>query len=228
MRFLSIRLSAILPPALVIATAAAIGHVTPAFAVDINLIGIFGSKATLMVDGGKPRTLATGESSPENIRLLSVGADSAIVDIDGKRQTLHMGNQRIAAARTDGGVQRVVLSGDAKGHFLTTVVVNGVSMQFLVDTGATTVTISADDARRANVRISPTERSILQTANGAVAAYRVKFDTVKLGDITLNNVDGLVMEGNGLGGRFGLLGMSFLNRTDMKREGDTLTLIKRF
>ena len=68
----------------------------------------------------------------------------------------------------------------------------------------------------------------MQTANGLVGAYRVKFDTVKLGDITLNNVDGVVMEGNGLGGRFGLLGMSFLNRTEMRREGEVLTLIKRF
>jgi aspartyl protease family protein len=197
-------------------------------AADINLIGIFGNKATLMVDGGKPRTLAVGESSPEKIKLLSVAADSAVVEIDGKRQTLHMGNQRIAAARNDGSAQRVVLQGDAKGHFLTTVVVNGVSMQFLVDTGATSVTIGADDAKRANVRYSPADRAVMQTANGLVVAYKVKFDTVRLGEITLNNVDGTVLEGNALGGRFGLLGMSFLSRTDMKREGETLTLIKRF
>jgi aspartyl protease family protein len=197
-------------------------------AADINLIGIFSNKATLMVDGGKPRTLAVGDSSPEKIKLLSIAADSVVVEIDGKRETLHMGNQRIAGGRAAGGTQRVVLSGDAKGHFLTTAVVNGVSLQFLVDTGATSVTISADDARRADVRYSPADRVIMQTANGAAPAYRVRFDTIKLGDITLNNVEGLVLEGNALGGRFGLLGMSFLNRTDMRREGETLTLIKRF
>lgn len=202
--------------------------VTPAFAADINLIGIFGNKATLTVNGGRPRTLEIGETSPESIRLISVGANSAVVDFDGRRETLHMGNQRLAAARSDGGAQRAVLTGDAKGHFLTTVVVNGVSMQFLVDTGATSVTISAADARRANVKYDTAERAMMQTANGLVAAYRVKLDIVKLGDITLNNVDGLVLEGNALGGRFGLLGMSFLSRTDMKREGDSLTLIKRF
>jgi aspartyl protease family protein len=221
------KLCAIVTPAAVCA-ALCVTMAAPSFAADINLIGIFGNKATLMVDGGKPRTLAIGDTSPEKIKLLNVGADTAVVEIDGKRQTLHLGNQRIAAARTDGSAQRVVLSGDAKGHFLTTVVVNGVSMQFLVDTGATSVTISADDARRANVKYSPAERSMMQTANGVVAAYRVKFDTVRLGDITLNNVDGTVLEGNALGGRFGLLGMSFLSRTDMRREGDTLTLVKRF
>ena len=200
----------------------------PARAADINVIGIFGSKATLMVDGGRPRTLAVGDSTPERIKLLSTAADSVVVEIDGKRETLHMGNQRVSGARADSGTQRVVLSGDAQGHFLTTAVVNGVSLRFLVDTGATSVTISADDARRANVSYSPAERIIMQTANGPAAAYRVRFNTVRLGDITLNNVEGLVLEGNALGGRFGLLGMSFLNRTDMKREGSTLTLIKRF
>ncbi len=200
----------------------------PAHAADINLIGIFGSKATLMVDGGKPRTMAVGETSPERIKLLSVTADSAVVEIEGRRETLHLGNQRIAGAGAGGGTQRVVLTGDANGHFLTTVQVNGVSLQFVVDTGATVVAISAEDARRANVQVSPANRVAMQTANGMTAAYRVKLDTVRLGDITLNNVDGVVLEGNALGGRFGLLGMSFLNRTDMKREGGSLTLIKRF
>jgi len=210
---------------LILAVCAAVG---PARAADINVIGIFGSKATLMVDGGKPRTLAVGDTTPEKIKLLSIAADRVVVEIDGRRETLHMGNQRISNARADSGTQRVVLSGDAKGHFLTTAIVNGVSLRFLVDTGASSVTISADDARRANVSYSPAERVIMQTANGPAAAYRVRLNTVRLGDITVNNVEGLVLEGNALGGRFGLLGMSFLNRTDMKREGETLTLTKRF
>ncbi len=200
----------------------------PARAADINLIGIFGNKATLMVNGGKPCTLAAGESTPEKIRLISIGADSAVIEIDGQRETIRMGNQRIAAARANSDAQRVVLSGDSKGHYITTVLVNGVSMQFLVDTGATSVTIGADDAKRANVRYTAADRGTMQTANGLVTAYRVKFDTVKLGEIVLHNVDGVVLEGNALGGRFGLLGMSFLSRMEMRREGDQLMLIKRF
>lgn len=201
---------------------------TPTRATDINLIGIFGNKATLMFDGGKPRTLVAGEFTPEKIRLISIGTDSAVIEIDGQRETVRMGNQRIAAARANSDAQRVVLSGDSKGHYITTVLVNGVSMQFLVDTGATSVTISADDAKRANVRYTAADRGMMQTANGLVGAYRVKLDTVKIGDIVLNNVDGVVLEGNALGGRFGLLGMSFLSRMEMRREGDQLMLIKRF
>ena len=196
-------------------------------AADINLIGVFGNKATFMVDGGRPRTLSVGEASPEQIRLISVAADTAVVELEGKRQTLNLGNQRIAAARADGAAQRVVLAGDERGHFVTTVVVNGASMRMLVDTGASLVTISAGDAQRMNVAYTAGERTVTNTANGPAAAYRVKFNTVSVGGITLNNVDGIVMEGNALA-RYGLLGMSFLSRTDMRREGETLTLTRRF
>ena len=216
------RLRYFLPLGVLLATLA-----MPAFCADINLIGIFGSKATLMVDGGKPRTLAVGESTPEKIRLLSIAADSVVIEIDGRKQTIHMGNQRIAAPRADGGAARVTLSGDSRGHFITTATVNGASLQFLVDTGATSVTISAGDARRANVKYSAEDRRVMQTANGLVVAYRVKFDTVRMGEIVLNNVDGIVMEGNTLG-QYGLLGMSFLSRTEMRRDGDIMTLTKRF
>ena len=196
-------------------------------AADINLIGIFGSKATLMIDGGKPRTVSAGETTPEQIRMISIGADSAVIEIDGKRETLRMGNQRISAARKDGGAGKVVLTGDARGHYVTTAVVNGVSMQFLVDTGASVVTISSDNAKRARISYTSAPKSLMQTANGVVVAYRVTLDTVSVGGITLNQVEGVVMEGNALGSH-GLLGMSFLSRMDMKREGESMTLTKRF
>ena len=65
----------------------------------------------------------------------------------------------------------------------------------------------------------------MSTANGVVPAYRVKLDEVRLGDISLNNVDGVVTIGSQ---PIVLLGMSFLNRMEMKRDGETMTLKKRF
>ena len=100
-------------------------------------------------------------------------------------------------------------------------------MKFIVDTGASVVTIGTDDAKRAGILYLSGQKSLLQTANGVTPGYRVKLDTVRLGDITLNNVDGVVVEGNALGG-VGLLGLSFLNRTEMKRDGDTMTLTRRY
>lgn len=198
-----------------------------AHAADVNIIGIFGGKATLVVDGGKPRTLNVGESTPEGIKLVSTSGESAVVEVAGKRQTVSLG-QRISSGSGAGAAgQRSVLTANAQGHFFTTAVVNSVSMRFMVDTGATMVTISSDDAKRAGVNYLSGERGLLQSANGLVAAYRVKFNTVRLGEITLNNVDGIVIEGNRLGGH-GLLGMSFLNRTEMKRDGDVMSLTRRF
>jgi aspartyl protease family protein len=197
-----------------------------AHSADINIIGVFGGKATLVIDGGRPRTLNAGDTTPEGVKLISTSGNGAVVEIAGKRQSVSLG-QRITTGGGGRAGQRSVLTADSNGHFFTTVVVNGASIRFMVDTGATMVTISAADARRAGVNYLSGERGLMQSANGVMAAYRVKFNTVRLGEITLNNVDGIVIEGNKLGGH-GLLGMSFLNRTEMKREGDRMSLMRRF
>jgi aspartyl protease family protein len=195
-------------------------------ATDVNVVGLTNGMAVVTIDGGKPRTLKAGDVTPEKVRLISATSESAVFEIAGKRQTLAMG-QSISVGGSSSGGQRATIVGDVKGHFFTMAVVNGVSMRFLIDTGATLVTISSDDARRAGANYLAGERIVMQTANGTARAYRVKFDTVRLGEIVLNNVDGVVVEGNALGG-VGLLGMSFLNRTEMKRESDTMTLTRRY
>jgi aspartyl protease family protein len=204
---------------------AAVVCALPAHGNDIQVIGVFGSKATLVIDGGRPRTLSVGDTTPEKIRLISVTGDSAVVEAGGKRQTVPMG-QRISSGST-GGAQRVTITADAKGHFFTQAMINGVSMPFIVDTGATMITISSSHAKSAGIAYTSGARSMMQTANGVTAAYRVKLDTVRIGDITLNNVDGIVVENQQLG-QFGLLGLSFLNRTEMRRDGDSMTLTRRY
>lgn len=195
-------------------------------AADINVIGLTAGKAVLVIDGGRPRTLAVGETTPEKIKLISATSEVAVVEIAGKRETLTMGQSRYVGGPASGS-QRAALTADAKGHFFATAAVNGVSLRFIIDTGASVVTIGSEDAKRAGVLYLSGQRSLLQTANGVAPAYRVKLDTVKLGDITLNNVDGVVVDGNVLGG-VGLLGLSFLNRTEMRRDGDTMTLNRRY
>ena len=81
-------------------------------------------------------------------------------------------------------------------------------------------------AKSAGVNYLAGTRARVQTANGVAAVYLVKLDSLRVGDITVNNVDAAVIEGDKLG--IALLGMSFLNRMEMRRSGDTLTLIKRF
>ena len=196
-------------------------------AVDVNVVALTAGKAVVVIDGGKPRTLTVGQTTPEKIRLISASSGEAVIEVEGRRRTLIMGQSFSYSTGVSSGAQRTTLTSDARGHFFTTAVVNGVSMRFIVDTGASMVTISSSDAKRAGVSYLSGERRLMQTANGGSPAYRVKLDTVRLGDITLNNVDGLVVDGNTLGGA-GLLGMSFLNRIEMRREGDSMTLTRRY
>jgi aspartyl protease family protein len=203
-------------------------------AADVRVIGLTAGKAVIVIDGGKPRTLSAGESTPEQVRLISATSEQAVLEIAGKRRTLTIG-QNPSYSLGDGAgdgpaastVQRAMLVSDGRGHFFATAAVNGAPVRFLVDTGASVVTLSSADAKRAGIAYRSGDKALLQTANGAVPAYRVKLDTVRLGEITLNNVDGVVVEGDVLGG-VALLGMSFLNRTEMRRDGDSMTLRRRY
>jgi len=198
-----------------------------AAAADINVVGLTAGKAVASIDGGKPRTLSVGQVTPEGVKLIAATSESAVFEVNGERRTLAVG-QGAAVANTSAarGGDTVTLFADSRGHFTTVGVVNGISLRFLVDTGASSVVLSSADARRAGVNYLAGTRGLTQTANGVVPIYAVKLDSLRIGDITLNNVDAAVIEGSGL--PIALLGMSFLNRMEMKRDGMTLTLIRRY
>jgi aspartyl protease family protein len=200
-----------------------------ALAADVNLNGIVGNKALLIIDGGKPRWLAVGEASPEGVKLVSVAGDTAVFELGGKRQTLKLGqSERLMAGSTAAGSrsQSVALTADGSGHFVTTGQINGRSVRFLVDTGATYISLGAGEAKRLGINYLQGEKGAVSTANGIVPSYKVKLDEVRLGDVTLNNVDGTVLADDSL--PIVLLGMSFLNRMEMKRDGAMMVLRKRF
>jgi aspartyl protease family protein len=195
-------------------------------AADINVIGLTAGKAVVTINNGKPLTLTVGQVSPEGVRLVAASVESATFEAGGRRQTLSMG-QSISVGNGPVVAQRAALSPDSSGHFVTSAEINGISIRFMVDTGATLVTLSNDDARRAGINYLLGQKVRLQTANGSTTAYRVKIDTVRLGEIILTNVDGAVVVGKVMG-ETSLLGMSFLNRVDMRREGGIMTLTKRY
>ena len=124
-----------------------------------------------------------------------------------------------------GSNQRTVLKADGRGHFVAEGQVNGAAARFLVDTGATLIALPATEAKRMGLSYLNAPRGLVNTANGSAIAYKVKLDTVRVGEITINNVDAVVMDG---GLHMALLGMSFLNRTEMTRDGETMVLTKRF
>ena len=197
-------------------------------AADVNLNGIVGNKALLVIDGGKPRWLAIGETSPEGIKLVSISGETAVFKLGGKKQTVKLGqNERLTSGggSASSGSQSVSLNADGSGHFIANGQINGRSVRFLVDTGATFILLGSEEARSLGINYLAGQKAAMSTANGVVPAYRVKLDEVRLGDISLNNVDGVVTSGSQ---PIVLLGMSFLNRMEMKRDGETMTLKKRF
>ena len=195
-----------------------------ALANSVNLVGTFGSKALVSINGGSPKKMAPGDKSPEGVLLVNVSGDSATFEVDGQRRTLKMG-QHYASTGGGGGAPTVILAADPRGHFVTQGSINGASATFMVDTGASMVAISAGDARRMNIKYQHGEVGWVSTANGTVPAYRITLDSVRIGAINLTGVDALITEASM---PYVLLGMSFLNRTEMQRSGDKMTLTRRY
>jgi aspartyl protease family protein len=197
-----------------------------AAAADVALIGVIGDKAAVVaVDGGDPKTVKVGQKW-NGITVIAVEKERATVEIDGKRRVLTRGQHyRNEGSSGDSGRQSVTLASDTAGHFFTEGAINGAPVRFLVDTGATFIALPGRDADRMGINYRKGARGRINTANGPATAYQVTFDRVKLGGIELSSVEGMVIE-QGLD--IALLGMSFLNRVDMKREGQTMTLLRRY
>lgn len=195
------------------------------YATEIALVGTFRDRAVLIVDGAPPRALRLGHKTPEGVKLIGVSDSGAVVEVDGRQQRLALGLSVIEMNREASAAMEVTLFADARGHFFGQGSINGSSVRFLVDTGASMVSMGASDARRAGINFRAGTQGVAHTANGPAMVWRHRLDTVRVGDVTLRGVDALVHE-NDL--PFVLLGMSFLNRMDMQREGDRLVLRRRF
>src|SRR5512145_2582795 len=157
---------------------------------DIDIVGLSQGRAVIVGPNGKPKVYRDGDTLPNGARLIKATSESALFEIDGKRHRLTMGN-RVSTATPASGAARVTLVADERGHFVTLGSINGASMRFLVDTGATMISIGIGDARRIGLDYLKGEQGYSRTANGVARVYKVRLDTVKVGDISLNGVDAL-------------------------------------
>lgn len=191
----------------------------------VAMTGQMGRQALLSIDGGAPRVLAVGASA-QGVKLLSMSETQAVVEVDGKRRTLRLGEAAVSFGQRSGeGGSTVSLSSDSRGHFIANGQINGRGVRLMVDTGATLIAIGQDEADRLGIAWKAGERIGLRTANGNTVGYRVKLDSVRIGDVEVFNVDGVVQPQPM---PYVLLGNSYLTRFQMKRENDTLTLERRF
>lgn len=195
----------------------------PAMAQDVGLAGIMGSKAMLMINGGEPQAVPVGQTV-DGVKVLSIQGDQATIEVGGKKRPLRVGQHAIGAGNGDGS-DKIIMTADVQGHFFTTGNINGTSVRFLVDTGASMISLGATDARRIGLDFNRGQKSLSNTANGQVVVSKIQLDTVRIAGVTLHNVDAVIHQNEM---PIALLGMSFLNRMEMQRDGSTMTLKKRF
>jgi aspartyl protease family protein len=195
-----------------------------AAAADVKLVGVAENTAILMIDNGQPRMMRVGQTGRAGVKLIAVDGQSAVVEVDGERRELRLGEQPYAPPVASERAS-VTLVSNVQGHFVTTGNINGASIRLMIDSGASMVSMGPDDAKRVGVDYLSGDKTYANTANGVAMVYRVRLNKVQVGDIVLYNVEGLVHENINL--PVVLLGMSFLGRLDMRREGDMLTLRKR-
>lgn len=193
-----------------------------AHAQTVALGGILGTKALLIVNNSAPRGVAAGEAH-QGVKVVAVGKDQAVVEIAGARRTLHLGEAPVSVGSKSGS-RRVVLTADSRGHFVNSGTINGSTMQYMVDTGASTVAIGRPDAERMGLNYMSGQPVRMNTANGVAQGWRMKLDSVRIGDVEVFGVDAIVTPQPM---PFVLLGNSFLTEFQMTRTNDQMVLEKR-
>ena len=193
----------------------------------VALAGMMGNRALLVVNGSAPKTVAAGETH-QGVKLISASGDQAVIEQSGKRQTLRVGEAPVSmgsSAAASGRGTRIVLTEGSGGHFITAGQINGRAVQFMVDTGATSIAMSVPDAERAGINYKNGVPVQISTANGAAQGFRIKLNSVRIGDVEVFDVDAVVIPQPM---PYMLLGNSFLTRFQMKRDNQQMTLDKRY
>lgn len=188
---------------------------------DVQVVGLFPNKAVVLVDGRR-HVLAVGETTPGGVRLLDADSGGALLEVDGERRYFPLGG-RIGTTYRAPESTTVQVVRDNAGMYTTVGSINGRTVDFLVDTGASTVAISAVEARRLGIAYRLDGAPIrVKTASGQADAWALRLDSVKVGGIELRNVDAVVIEASSP--EHALLGMSFLGRIKTRHEGNVLFL----
>ena len=192
----------------------------------VNIVGLFNNKALMMINGSGPHSMKAGQTK-SGVKLISANSNTATLMIEGKRQVLKMGQAASVGGSASGGGNRPVsLYADSAGHYYGKLTINGTSLKYLVDTGATTVAMNSGDANYAKIDYTKGQKIRTSTANGIVPGYKVSLNTLKLGTIVLHNVEATIIEGGSP--PFVLLGMSAQNRLHVKRENSIMTFTKKY
>ena len=190
----------------------------------VTLNGHLGKHKALLVIDGEPHTVAVG-AAVRGVRLLALDEARAEIEVAGQRRSIALGAGpvRSAGAPARGGSE-IVLTAGRNGHFRTLGQINGKSVEFFVDTGASVVSLGQAEADRLGIDYKSGKPGMARTANGDVPIRLITLSSVRIGDVEVANVEAAVHPSS-----FGvvLLGNSFLTRFQMRRENDVMRLERR-
>ena len=190
---------------------------------NIKVLGLFKNMAVLNINDQRT-VLHVGDTQHADLRLLAANSEKAVFEIKGRRVELSL---------SDGGAIQTNLPTSAShmaqlisngGLYAVTGSVNGQLADFVVDTGATYVTMSPEMARHLRLDYRHGRQVMMNTANGKTTAHVFTINSVRIGGIELHDVDAAVT--SGMSSSKILLGMSFLNQVDMK-HGPGLMVLKQ-
>jgi|TARA_R110000822_G_scaffold187752_19_gene326838 aspartyl protease family protein len=191
---------------------------------DIRVQGLFGGSAVLVING-KQRLLKQGQTSPEGVTLVASDSHQAVVEIEGRRVTLGL-SQHISSSFQAAKLAEVRIPRASNGHYMVSGSINGHPVDFMVDTGATSVAMSLNDAKRLGVDFRRGKRASASTAGGIVNAFEVDLDKLVIGNITAHQVSATIVVGDYPTDV--LLGNSFLSRVEMTEEEGVMVLRKKY
>lgn len=195
---------------------------TLAKAQSVSLAGSFGDKALLVIDGAAPRAVSVGQSQ-QGVKVVRVGDDSALVSFGGQMQTLRVGASPVNLAGK--GSASAVLQALPNGQFVAEGRINGKLVRMMVDTGATLVSLSREQANLLGLSTQGGRPIAVHTANGVVAATEIMLSSVRVGNIEQREVPA-VIQNSPL--PIVLLGMRFLKHLELQHGANQLTLTARY
>ena len=193
----------------------------------VEVVALFENKAMLLINK-KQLLVSVGETTEHGVTLIEADAKGAIIEVDGKRRRVVLGG--LVHSRPGQGTaqdKKIYVYRGPDDLYRTTGSINGYPVNFLVDTGASSIAISSREAKRLGINYRLTGKPIwISTASGTESGYRVTINRVTIAGITLHSIEGLVLEGNEPSNP--LLGMSYLNRFEIINDGQVMTLKRKY
>jgi aspartyl protease family protein len=187
----------------------------------VMVVGLFPGAAVINVDGVR-KLVKVGATGPDGVVVVSADKQSAVLRVNGVARTYTLEREYSQGFAVPTKNQVTIAKG-LGGHYWIAGSANGQQVQFLVDTGATTIAMNDSQARQLGIDYRAVGKpTVVSTASGTASAWRVTLDRVKVGTIEVMGVEAMVLDGPAPSET--LLGMSFLSRVRWREDQGALVL----